>query len=387
MQPRLLARTGCALLGLTIGCAASPAPPRVAARAPETAVVERSARRAEVTPAPRATPERPQTPPPRAAAEATTASAQELAEIERRLRALNLSAISARGRTPIASEPFQLEDLPRVTIPEPLDGAAAPDAAEGEAATELFMDWKGAGRPLGPPKTNVATSVRVSLKGHAYGRIRIGYADGIVNADGSGGAFVNCGGPGPDPHGLVAARWEVLATTPKGSLEYRVVNAWFDPQRCAATVVARAAVTAPRLAGGMLYAFRLDPAKSPDEEKLSVIGPRFTHLSTSAVGDADVAAGSFNRVTFSLRRGGGASMIGRVAASTAQEWSQMTGLAPVAPGEILVGLEITQGVDEPGPVAISYVGVPRPPLPSAPGNRLGEGFQAKSKLTDPFLTF
>jgi hypothetical protein len=77
-------------------------------------------------------------------------------------------------------------------------------------------------------------------------------------------------------------------------------------------------------------------------------------------------------------------VIGRIEASTVQEWSQLTGIAPVAQSELVVGIEITQGVDDPSPIAIAYLGVPRPPSPNAPVNRKSVIIPTKSSLFDPF---
>src|SRR6185503_2140642 len=233
-------------------------------------------------------------------------------------------------RTPVAPEAFQLEDLPRITMPDPLDAAAAPYQAAGDEATELAVDWKSSSNPLGATKSDTFTSVRISLAGQVYGRIRIGYSEGTVTGAGAGGIYVSCGGLATSLRKLVPARWEMIETTPKGSLSYRVVNAWFDPQTCKASIVARASVAAPRLVGGMLYAFRQVPASGASDEALVLIGPRFAHLATGAIGgDSIVAGGAFTRVTFPVRRGGGASLVGRIAATTAREWAQTLGVAPV----------------------------------------------------------
>jgi hypothetical protein len=375
--PRSLALTGCAVVALSLGCAASPVPFRAAAPAPKTAAVEESPRKAEVSLATAV----PSSPP--AAASSTdsaarlSASDQELAEIDRRLRELNLNAVSAAVRTPIAPEPFRLSDLPSLVVPEPIDVAtSAPVQTNDDPATELVVDWKGAGRPLGPPKSDVVTSVRISLSGRVYSRIRIGYAEGAVSPDGSGGVYVSCGGILPSDR----------EATPKGGIQYRVVDAWFNTQSCAASIVARTSVNAPRLAAGMLYAFRQASAKSPEDEALTLIGPRFAHLAQSSLGgDASVTGGSFSRVTIPVRRGGGASVVARIGASTVREWSQMTGIAPVAEGELLVGIEITQGVEDPNPVAITYVGVPRPAGPPAQVNPKVVQIPVKFPLFDPFI--
>lgn len=381
-----LALTGCAVAVVSVGCAASPAPLRAAEPAPMTAAVEQNPRGSEVSLATPVAPLPPVATSPTDSAAMAMASDQDLADIDRRLSELNLNAISASARTPIAPETFQLQALPLFVVPEPIELAApAPSEVNDNPATELFVDWKGAGRPLGPPKSDAVTSVRVSLSGGVYGRIRVGYTNGTVSADGSGGAYVNCGGPPASPRRLVPARWEMVLATQKGGIEYRVVDAWFNLQTCSASIVARASVSPPRLAAGLLYAFRQASAKTPDVEALTVIGPRFAHLATGSLGgDATILAGSFSSVTLPMRRGGGASVVARVAATTAREWSQMTGIAPVAEGELLVGIEIAQGVEDPSPVAITYVGVPRPPAPVAQVNPKVVQIPAQIPLSDPF---
>jgi len=244
-----------------------------------------------------------------------------------------------------------------------------------------MVDWKSSTRALAPIKSDTYTSVRVSVNGVSGGKLRIGHTEGTVTRDGGGGPWVSCGGVPSTLRKLTPARWEVTLPTAKGGMEYRVVTAWFDTQTCTAAIVARASVPARRLAGGMLYAFR-QRAASPaqQDDMLTLIGPRFTHLATGAVGgDANVAVNEVSRILLPLRRGGGASVMGRVSASTARDWGKLTGLSPVTDNDIVVGVEITQGVEDPSPLAIAYLGV-TPVTKTAP---VGQN-RSKSEVLDPF---
>ena len=69
------------------------------------------------------------------------------------------------------------------------------------------------------------------------------------------------------------------------------------------------------------------------------------------------AAGTLTRVTLRVCQGVGASMVGRALAITASPWAQ--GLAIDLPlRDLVVGVEIAQGVDDPEPIAMAYVGAP-----------------------------
>src|SRR5262249_51786207 len=159
-----------------------------------------------------------------------------------------------------------------------------------------------------------------------------------VTKDAGGGPWVSCGGAPSTMRKLVPARWEVVVPTDKGGLEYRVVNAWFDTQACTAAIVGRASVSAKRLAGGMLYGFRqrsVSPSQ-PQDDTLALLGPRFAHLATGAVGgDASVTVNEVSRILLPIRRGGGASIMGRIAGSTARDWAKLTGLGTVAESDVV----------------------------------------------------
>lgn len=364
-----------------VGCAAAPAPATGVA-APTTPPGPRPAvavNSPEVPEAPAASP------PPVEGASA--ASSKELEEIARRFNEAGGNAIAGGVRSAVAPEAFRIEELPVITAPEPLDAAAAPTQASGDPATEITVDWKSSTRPLGPGKADSTyTSVRVSLSGEVAGKLRVGHSEATVMPTGNGGPFVSCGGLPSSQRKLVPARWEVVAKTPGGGLEYRVVNAWFDTQTCSASIVARASVTAQRLAGGMLYGLRQRTKSAADaapvSEVLTLIGPRFSHLATGAVGgDAVVAVNEVTRVSVPIRRGGGASVLGRVAPSVAREWSNLTGVGPVADTDLVVGVEVTQGVEDPTPLAIAYVGASSAATKTAPAGQKGNSFG----LFDPFL--
>lgn len=353
------------------GCAASPAPPKIAA-APITAVAVSTGG-----------PEIPAAPAPPSQVDASpSALTQDLEAINARFNEAGLTGAVGLARAPVAPEAFRIEDLPQVTLPDPLDAATAPTTSGGDPATELVPDWKSSSSPLGLGKGASYTSVRVGMS-HGSGKLRIGNAEGTVGPDGAGGPFVSCGGPATSARKLVPARWEIVEANPKGGLDFKVVNAWFDTQTCTAAVVARVFVTTRRLAGGMIYAFRSRGAGAAQDEVLSLVGPRFAHLSTGAIGgDASVQVNDVTRISLPIRKGGGASIMGRVAPTMAAVWMKVAGLEPVSDSrDLVVGVEVSQGVEDPAPLAIAYLGMPGVNTKTA---QTGQ-FRSNSELLDPFL--
>jgi hypothetical protein len=91
-------------------------------------------------------------------------------------------------------------------------------------------------------------------------------------------------------------------------------------------------------------------------------------VATGIGGDATRESGAFSRVTLPLRRGGGGSMMARVGINDVVAWRRTfapsaagAGVANPADGQVglsgtvLLGVEVSQGVDDPEPVAVVYV--------------------------------
>lgn len=275
-------------------------------------------------------------------------------------------------RLPMIPSSFRVADLPALDPPPILDGAHAPVIAGGIEATELEVDWHATWK--GPAKLDVPTAVRVGLVTSTWARLKIGAGEAAIAPDSVGGMFLTCGGPQSIPQKLLPARWESVTITPEHVVVYQVTSAWFDPRTCSAHVVERRAVTTAPLAGGLLHAFR-EPCASSSAcdggELVTLLGPRFDSLATSAIGgNVSSADGALTRVTLPVRHGGGSSMLARGSSSKAYPWARALGIDLPAT-TITLGVEIAQGVDDPEPIAIAYSIAPElePASPSATSTR------------------
>src|SRR5262249_29716174 len=147
-----------------------------------------------------------------------------------------------------------------------------------------------------------------------------------------------------------------------------IADGWFDRPQCKASVVRRASVTAkPLVRGQTVYAFRACGTTCAEKQSLVLIMPRAQSVVATGVGgDAQKAVGAFTRLTLPLRRGGGGSLMARVAMPDLLAWR-----AAMAPDDksgqkskgisfgsfvasVLIGVEVVQGVDDAEPVAIVY---------------------------------
>lgn len=282
-------------------------------------------------------------------------------------------------RTQVEPISFRVGDLPLATLPEQLSAATAPSGLpSGNDPSELYLDWRG----TDPIKARGTwTTVRISLKDATLGRIRIGSNEAPVAAGAAGGVYVTCGGEVTNSRPMISpARWETLTAGASGAARYTVVDGWFDARTCKAVEVRRTSVEARSLAGGLLYGFReacpspasvsphtptiVPPSASAattsssacSGEALTLLGPRLQHVVATGVGgDAKTMLGSFSRVTLPLRRGGGGSLVERIAASSLREWCDASGSRASFSRDVLLGVEVVQAVDDPEPIAVSYV--------------------------------
>lgn len=268
-------------------------------------------------------------------------------------------------RSLVSPEPFRVADLPQGRVPEMLPVSQPSDAATStDTGPELLVDWAALSSEAKLIRAqNGHTSVRVTLRDQALGRIRIGGREGAVTSSGSGGVYVTCGGEYRGRTMMAPARWEWLSME-QGAMRLHIVNAWFDTQACKATVVARAQVSARALPGGLLYAFRECEGPSSEtmaqalpckRELITFLGPRVQQVVASGVGgEARTAIGGFSRVSLPLRRGGGGSFMGRVDALALRDWITATGSKSFLVGEMEVGVEVVQGIDDPEPLGVAY---------------------------------
>lgn len=264
------------------------------------------------------------------------------------------AAPSGSERLPIASEPFRVADLPLASIPQPLVASLSPSALPEGEAEDLFVDWQlgGDAKRLTP---STATSVRVSLRKQMFARLRIGASEGMVSAGGGGGVYLVCGVPEDSPRRIVPARWESLDASASG-VRMTVVDAWFDAHACKAAVVRKTQVDARSLAGGVFFGYREAGAEGEQGEVVTLMTPHPLVISATGVGgEATTVFGSFTRVKLPVRRGGGGSMVGRFHAAVLRSWFQALGKEFSSSFEVVAGVDISQGVRDPEPVAVAYV--------------------------------
>lgn len=279
-----------------------------------------------------------------------------------------------------APEAFRIADLPVSGIPEPLSAATAPsEPPSGDEAPDIFVDWQSAvSRMAVIPRAETYVSVRVSLRGHKLARLRIGGSEGTVTGGAGGGVYVVCRVPEEAPRRFVSARWESLAAAPSsganpsagagakpGPVTLTVTDAWFDMRECKATVVKRTTVELKPLSSGILYGYRETCQKcSPGAptEIVTLLGPMPQTINASGVGgDAATVLGALTRVTLPVRKGGGGSLVARYGAGIVRDW--LSSLSrPGSPNEdVVVGVDITQGVSDEEPIALSYASLVKAP--------------------------
>jgi len=266
--------------------------------------------------------------------------------------------------TPI---PFRVAELPWATIPDPFPqnttGAGVPNLALGDTATDLVITTNAADR--GTPDDR---SVIASVKDAAFAQLKfgpyVGWSGGVYGT--SGGAYLRCGNRGGVPL-LLPSRWETLKTRASGA-DYAVADGWFERTQCKASVVRRATATAkPLVPGQTVYAFRACGTTCAEKQALVLIMPRAQSIVATGVGgDAPKEVGAFTKVTLPLRRGGGGSVMARIAMPDLLAWraamgpDDKSGKKPKSVSfgsfvaSVLVGVEVVQGVDDAEPVAIVY---------------------------------
>jgi len=205
----------------------------------------------------------------------------------------------------------------------------------------------------------------IGVKDAQFAQVRVGpwvgWMGGVYGRD--AGAYVRCGrGAGVAP--FVPARWEALRIRAEGA-EYSIADGWFDRAACRATTSRRtSADVRPIGRGGVVFAARSCEATPCDKPNLMLLMPRAQSVVASGVGgEATKEVGAFTRVTLPLRRGGGGSVMARVAMPDLLAWrgsrpkEDPQAKAPVGSSfvaSVLIGVEVVQGVDDPQPIAVIY---------------------------------
>jgi hypothetical protein len=260
--------------------------------------------------------------------------------------------------------PFRIADLPTAILVAPPSAGALPSALlPTEPAPDLVVapNIANAYRGENPQER----SMLVQIKGGMLAQIRVGpwvgWSGGVYGT--SGGAYVRCGrGGGIAP--WVPARWEALRVRPEGA-DYTVTDGWFDRPGCRATTSRRSAASArPIGRDAVVFATRVCESEACDKPSLMLLMPRAQSVVASGVGgEATKEVGAFTRVTLPLRRGGGGSVMARIATPDLLAWRgpqaaadqvSIASSASSLAASMLVGVEVVQGVDDDDPVAIIY---------------------------------
>jgi hypothetical protein len=279
---------------------------------------------------------------------------------------------------------FRIAELPVYTIPDTMQKQTAPNVATlpGDEATELtFEEMATPSYGYGYPQQE--RTVKIGLKGTPFGHIRVGSWFGWTGAanGSSGGVFVTCSKvaqttPTPSRHGygvwppVAWSRWDTVAFSSDGqSADYTVNEGWFDRLGCKAKVSWRASAKAKQmLPGGMLYGFRECGKTCAEREVLTLIFPISRGVvATSVGGTVAQDVGAFTRVTIPIRRGGGGSVMAQISGYDLRTWraalATARGLPPPSTSSsqadymdrMVIGVEVSQGVDDAEPVAIAYL--------------------------------
>jgi hypothetical protein len=120
----------------------------------------------------------------------------------------------------------------------------------------------------------------------------------------------------------------------------------------------------------VVFAARVCESEACNKPSLMLLMPRAQSVVASGVGgEATKEVGAFTRVTLPLRRGGGGSVMARIATPDLLAWrspqpipaavDQVSSVwspssASSLAASMLVGVEVVQGVDDDDPVAIIY---------------------------------
>lgn len=267
-------------------------------------------------------------------------------------------ASAARPPRPsVTPRPFRVADLPVVTIPEPLDATAAPTTLP----PSLPEDPITAARLLiERPGLDEYATVSVSSDDRAIALVRVG----DTQATSRRGLRIRCG---VQRTHAAPARWEVLQRLDAGQARLTVVDGWFDAKKCQVSVVRRTSFSPRPVLGRLLYGFRECWGSCDDKQVVTFVGPPLREASATTVGAPTATSTEpFGKVSFELARGVGSSLSARMAPSTVEHW--YGGRRPEwaqGPKDVLLGVDLAQGVDESEPVAIGYVGRIEDVSPSA----------------------
>lgn len=247
--------------------------------------------------------------------------------------------------------PFEVQDLPEVTIRTPFKDADAPRTLEGDWTKEVVAKRHTYNYGYGYGYTY--NSVTVEGEGFTNGSVRIGTAQGMFyTRDGSmyGGVSVMCG---PNEN-IQSARWEGLITK-KGAndttdVTYQIVDGWFDRRECKAVAVRRQTIQLRAIVPDTLYGFR-ECEESGCEGKTNVgfVIPNATAAVSQNEGSMLPNVNASTRIIVPVRRGGSEAIM-------ATTYKAQPGSSYYTRS---LSVEIVQGTSDEKPFATAFVEDPR----------------------------
>jgi len=273
-------------------------------------------------------------------------------------------AAAGPQRTQVTPVSLRLADLPIVHTGPMLDPKLAPSSLRDvDPPRDLSV------RPSGRRAEEWGPGARATMLGtpdFKTGEVQVGKWAGRNGDLGQGQAIeIPCGGDQTPGALVLPARWEGLATPSPtrraATAEYTIVDGWFDRAACKAGAVRRVSAPANEIVPGVMYAFRTCGPSCSEDEALAIVLPTARSLVTNRSDPARQGALT-TRVSLPLRRGTAESMVAYVIAP-AEKRQPARGL--------VVGVEVTQGIQDPEPVAVMFV-QPAPqgeiPVPDAIGD-------------------
>jgi hypothetical protein len=347
---------GLALVAIGTGCGASAPPKPVAAPAGAVPAAAASSDRPNAVAAPKPTEE----------------EAALIAKLERMSSELGRAAFGGRATNPpvptgphrprINPLPLRIAELPVAQVPAPLPNAQVPvtGSALGDVPSDIAINGKQ------PPNQYASLPLKAN---NPLTNIHVGpWPEGGMPAQ--SGNWVQCI-PAAYPGTPLPMRWESVSASGEDELEYVVSDGWFDQRACRPYVIRRTTVKAHAIVPGLLYGFRQCTGSGSGEcnqQSLTLLFPPAGAFVASGTGsDPENEAGLFGRTTIPLVRGGGLSFQAQLPFYQVVAWRRA--LDPQYKGpesgiDVIVGVEITQDVEEREPIAVRYIAGANPSLGS-----------------------
>jgi hypothetical protein len=250
----------------------------------------------------------------------------------------------------VAPATFDVASLPVGKVLTPPTHPAKREAGDA-VATELVVEDT-------PPgwSTPGYRSVFVSVKNASLGNVRAGWSEGRFGA-GQRGASVTCTKLAPVHGRYVPLSWTSFEKRPGGGLSMVSAVGVFDLAECEGLVRERSTITLTALPHGVFFGFREECKDCGGGQRVVLVGPPLVGAQASSQGgDASVGShGSYSLTRLTLRKGGSAAVQARVQAGTIDTWrAQVSPTVAALTGELLVGVDLVQGVRDAAPEAVVY---------------------------------